>query len=171
MIARTARPSTGTRSTSAPSRSAERRGRATASQPRVRRAARSSTRSSSARPRAGAEVRDTSPSRVVIEDGTVVGIRGHGPDGKSVVERARIASAPTVATRTSSGGRARAVQRQADADVGPPHLLERSADRQLLDDGPDPPAAPGLPDERRLTLLVVSGRARSTAKSDVEASS
>jgi flavin-dependent dehydrogenase len=41
--------------------------------------------------RAGAEVREHfTVEEVVIEDGTVVGIRGHGEDGKSVVERARV---------------------------------------------------------------------------------
>ncbi|HTK15664.1 MAG TPA: NAD(P)/FAD-dependent oxidoreductase [Acidimicrobiia bacterium] len=41
--------------------------------------------------RAGAEVREHfTVEEVVIEDGTVVGIRGHGENGKSVVERARV---------------------------------------------------------------------------------
>jgi flavin-dependent dehydrogenase len=41
--------------------------------------------------RAGAEVREHfTVEEVVVEDGVVVGIRGHGPDGKSVVERARV---------------------------------------------------------------------------------
>ncbi|HEY3673085.1 MAG TPA: NAD(P)/FAD-dependent oxidoreductase [Acidimicrobiia bacterium] len=41
--------------------------------------------------RAGAEVREHfSLEEVVIEDGTVVGIRGHGDDGKSVTELARV---------------------------------------------------------------------------------
>ena len=41
--------------------------------------------------RAGAEVREHfTLQEVVIEDGTVVGIRGHGEDGQSVVERARV---------------------------------------------------------------------------------
>ena len=41
--------------------------------------------------RAGAEVREHfTVEEVVIEDGTVVGIRGHGDNGKSVVERARV---------------------------------------------------------------------------------
>jgi flavin-dependent dehydrogenase len=40
---------------------------------------------------AGAEVREHfTVDEVVIEDGTVVGIRGHGDDGKPVVERARV---------------------------------------------------------------------------------
>jgi flavin-dependent dehydrogenase len=41
--------------------------------------------------RAGAEVREHfTVEEVVIENGTVVGIRGHGRDGQSVVERARV---------------------------------------------------------------------------------
>src|SRR6476661_181640 len=41
--------------------------------------------------RAGAEVREHfTVEEVVVEDGVVVGIRGHGPDGRSVVERARV---------------------------------------------------------------------------------
>jgi flavin-dependent dehydrogenase len=41
--------------------------------------------------RAGAEVREHfTLDEVVIEDGTVAGIRGHGEDGRSVVERARV---------------------------------------------------------------------------------
>jgi 2-polyprenyl-6-methoxyphenol hydroxylase-like FAD-dependent oxidoreductase len=41
--------------------------------------------------RAGAEVRERfTVDEVVVEDGTVVGIRGHGEDGESVVERAHI---------------------------------------------------------------------------------
>jgi flavin-dependent dehydrogenase len=41
--------------------------------------------------RAGAEVREHfTVEEVVVEDGSVVGIRGHGADGKSVVERARV---------------------------------------------------------------------------------
>jgi flavin-dependent dehydrogenase len=41
--------------------------------------------------RAGAEVRERfTLEEVVIEDGAVVGIRGHGDDGQSVVERARV---------------------------------------------------------------------------------
>jgi 2-polyprenyl-6-methoxyphenol hydroxylase-like FAD-dependent oxidoreductase len=41
--------------------------------------------------RAGAEVREGfNVDQVLVEDGTVVGIKGHGPDGGSVVERARI---------------------------------------------------------------------------------
>jgi len=40
---------------------------------------------------AGAEVREHfSVEDVVVEDGVVVGIRGHGPDGRQVVERARV---------------------------------------------------------------------------------
>jgi flavin-dependent dehydrogenase len=40
---------------------------------------------------AGAEVREQfTLDEVVVEDGSVVGIRGHGGDGKSVVERARV---------------------------------------------------------------------------------
>ena len=40
---------------------------------------------------AGAEVRERfTVEEVVIEDGAVVGIRGHGEDGKTVLERARI---------------------------------------------------------------------------------
>ncbi len=40
---------------------------------------------------AGAEVRERfTIEDVVVEDGAVVGIRGHGDDGKSVVERARV---------------------------------------------------------------------------------
>src|SRR5262249_5443957 len=40
---------------------------------------------------AGAEVRERfSVTEVVVEDGTVVGIRGHGPDGRTVLERARV---------------------------------------------------------------------------------
>jgi 2-polyprenyl-6-methoxyphenol hydroxylase-like FAD-dependent oxidoreductase len=40
---------------------------------------------------AGAEVREAfSVSSVVVEDGTVTGIRGRGPDGVEVVERARV---------------------------------------------------------------------------------
>ncbi len=41
--------------------------------------------------RAGAEVREHfTVEEIVIEDGTVVGIRGHGEGGQSVVERARV---------------------------------------------------------------------------------
>jgi flavin-dependent dehydrogenase len=41
--------------------------------------------------RAGAEVREQfTVDEIVIEDGVVRGIRGHGQDGKSVVERARV---------------------------------------------------------------------------------
>jgi flavin-dependent dehydrogenase len=41
--------------------------------------------------RAGAEVREHfTLEEVVIEDGVVVGIRGHGEDGRSVIERARV---------------------------------------------------------------------------------
>lgn len=41
--------------------------------------------------RAGAEVREGfTVDDVVVEDGTVVGIRGHGEDGKTVLERARV---------------------------------------------------------------------------------
>ncbi|MCU1350041.1 MAG: oxidoreductase, partial [Acidobacteria bacterium] len=40
---------------------------------------------------AGAEVRERfTLDDVVVEEGTVVGIRGHGEDGKSVLERARV---------------------------------------------------------------------------------
>ncbi len=40
---------------------------------------------------AGVEVREGfSLEEVIVEDGTVVGIRGHGPTGSSVVERARV---------------------------------------------------------------------------------
>ena len=89
---RTARPSTPTRSTSARSRSPAARGRRTATRRATRRAARCSTRSSSTRPpRAGAEVREGfTVEDVIVEDGTVVGIRGHDAGGTSVVERARV---------------------------------------------------------------------------------
>jgi len=41
--------------------------------------------------RAGAEVRERfTVDEIVIEDDAVVGIRGHGPDGKTVLERARV---------------------------------------------------------------------------------
>jgi len=41
--------------------------------------------------RAGAEVRERfSVDEVLIEDGAAVGIRGHGPDGKPVIERGRV---------------------------------------------------------------------------------
>jgi 2-polyprenyl-6-methoxyphenol hydroxylase-like FAD-dependent oxidoreductase len=41
--------------------------------------------------KAGAEVREAfTVDEVVVEDGAVVGIRGHGEDGSSVVERARV---------------------------------------------------------------------------------
>ncbi len=41
--------------------------------------------------RAGAEVRERfTVDEVVVEDGAVVGIRGHGEDGKPVIERARV---------------------------------------------------------------------------------
>lgn len=41
--------------------------------------------------RAGAEVRERfNVDEVVVEDGVVVGIRGHGPDGRTVLERARV---------------------------------------------------------------------------------
>ena len=51
-----------------------------------------STRSSSTRrPHAGAEVRERfTVDEVLVEDGAVVGIRGHGADGATVVERARV---------------------------------------------------------------------------------
>jgi len=40
---------------------------------------------------AGAEVRERfTVTEVVVEDGTVVGVRGHGDDGKEVVERGRV---------------------------------------------------------------------------------
>jgi flavin-dependent dehydrogenase len=41
--------------------------------------------------RAGAEVRERfTADEVVVEDGAVVGVRGHGEDGKQVTERARV---------------------------------------------------------------------------------
>src|SRR5215207_3009688 len=41
--------------------------------------------------RSGAEVRERfSVEDVVVSDGTVVGVRGHGPSGESVVEKARV---------------------------------------------------------------------------------
>ena len=43
------------------------------------------------RPTAGAEVRERfTVDEVLVEDGAVVGIRGHGDDGRSVLERARV---------------------------------------------------------------------------------
>ena len=110
-----------------------RRGRRRHRDRRTRRAARCSTRSSSTRPpRAGAEVREGfTVEEVVVEDGTVVGIRGHDAGrrvGRRAGPRRDRRRRPQLARR--QGGRARAVQREADAAVELLHLLERPAGRR-----------------------------------------
>ena len=83
---------------------------------------------------AGAEVREEfTVEDVVIEDGRVVGIRGHGKGGNTVTERAESSSVRTAGTRcVAQGRRSRAVQREAADPVRLLHVLERPADRRPL---------------------------------------
>ena len=88
--------------------------------------------------RAGAEVREGfTVDDVIVEDGAVVGIRGRTAGGT----RSGGASPRRDRCRRSEladrqGGRAGAVQRQADAAVELLHLLERSARGRLRDHDP-----------------------------------
>ena len=77
---------------------------------------------------AGAEVRERfTVEDIVIEDGAVVGIRGHDEGGKSVLERARVViGADGRNSRVDQGCAAPPVPRQADAPVELLHVLERS---------------------------------------------
>ena len=109
----------------------------------------------------------------MIEDGTVVGIRGHGPDGKSVVERARVVIG-------ADGRNSHVAKAVAPAQYNEKPMLMWAyysywsglPDRQLLDHRPPRPRVrAAFPTNDELTLLVVGWpNAESTAyKSDVEA--
>ena len=81
---------------------------------------------------AGAEVREGfTVEEVIVEDGAVVGIRGHDAGGTSVVERARVViGADGRNSHVAQGREARAVQREADAPVELLHVLERPPGRR-----------------------------------------
>ena len=137
-----ARRSTPTRSTSGRSRSRARRDRRTASPRRMRRAGRSSTRSSSTLPTApGSRSASASPST-----------RSSSKTARSSVSAATARTAETVVetgSRRDRGGwaqlprgqgrGARAVQRQAEAAVELLHLLARPAGRRFRDLHPSRP--------------------------------
>ena len=81
---------------------------------------------------AGAEVREEfTVDDVVVDDGQVVGIRGHGKGGQPVTERARVVvGADGRNSRRRACRRAGAVQREAAPAVRVLHLLQRLADRR-----------------------------------------
>ena len=125
----------------------------------TRRVAPCSTRSSSTPPTAaGAEVREGfTVDEVVVEDGVVVGIRGHdagGSVGGRAGPRRHRRRRPQLPRR--EGRAARAVQREADAAVELLHVLERPAGRRRSRRTSVPTGVgPLLPTNDDLTLLVV----------------
>ena len=122
-----ARRSTRTRSTSGRSRSRGSRAPRTPRSRTARGGPCSTSCWSTRHPRRAPRSARASPSKeVVIEDGRVVGIRGHGKDGRTVTEHARVVIGADGRHSVRRQGRpARAVPREAAAALRLLHLLER----------------------------------------------
>ena len=122
---------------------------------------------------AGAEVREGfTVEEVVAEDGAVVGIRGHGPDGASIVERARV----VIGADGRNSHVARAVQPKQYNEKPPLQWSYYTYFRGLPVDGMETYVRPDrgwgvIPTNDDLTLVVVGWpyAEASSYKADVEA--
>ena len=108
---------------------------------------------------AGAEVREGfSVDDILIENGNVTGIRGHGAGGRPVTEQARVVvGADGLHSLVSRMVGAEQVQRKTGVSSGLLHVLERAGDRgrfEATDRGDR--AWAGWPTNDGLTLVVVS---------------